>query len=307
MDPFIKEKQYPVLRTQTFYSEEHSKWITILTKSSQKWVIPLTYTTPPYNDFKKTVPLHYLEEFNRIELSDSEKKWIIFNLQQTGYYRVNYNFDDWIKIENYLNSDDNYKEIHVLNRAQIIDDAFYFVTSGKLHSSVLWKLTKYLQKDNKYVAWYPIFKIIERLSFIIPYHSQITYFKETILELLTALLYKIGYMENDNDDPHIKCLRQEAAKWACVLGDRICKKKALFNLKRHLANQTHNKLLPWWKKWTYCNGLSVSHIPFDNVFNNLDEMLETENPETMETLACSNNFSDLFSIFFQLQMKQTWK
>ncbi|KAL6262393.1 hypothetical protein P5V15_007480 [Pogonomyrmex californicus] len=306
MDPFIKEKQYPVLRTQNFYNEGYFKWITIFTKSSLNWVIPLTYTTPSYNDFKKTVPSHYLdllEEFNRIEFNGSEKEWIIFNLQQTGYYRVNYDLGNWLRIENYLNSDDNYKNIHVLNRAQIIDDAFYFVTSGELHPSVLWKLVKYLQKDNKYVAWYPMFKIIERLSFIIPYR-EIIHFKETILELLTALLHKIGYIENDDDDPHIKCLRQEAAKWACSLGDSKCKEEALHNLEWHLTNQTHNKLLPWWTKWTYCNGLSISHIPFGNVFNNLDKMLEIENPQIMEILACSNNISDILFIYFQLQIKR---
>ncbi|XP_070169665.1 uncharacterized protein [Polyergus mexicanus] len=81
--------------------------------------------------------------------------------------------------------------------------------------------------------------------------------------ILYKVLQELVYEEISNEEDFRKRLRQEAAKWACFFGDRICKDTANLNLKRHLANPQENKLLPWWKEWTYCNGLkfiSHSHI-----------------------------------------------
>ena len=59
-------------------------------------------------------------------------------------------------IINSLNEDnDNYKNIHVLNRAQLIDDARAFVEKDILKLEVLINLMDYLKKENDYIAWYP--------------------------------------------------------------------------------------------------------------------------------------------------------
>ncbi|EFN66070.1 Aminopeptidase N, partial [Camponotus floridanus] len=90
-------------------------------------------------------------------------QWIILNLQQTGYYRVNYDTENWRKIALYLNSEE-YRNIHVLNRAQIIDDAFHFVIEQKLEFSVFWELAIYLQKEKDCMTWYPMIKTFEFIS-----------------------------------------------------------------------------------------------------------------------------------------------
>jgi len=46
--------------------------------------------------------------------------------------------------------------------------------------------------------------------------------------ILVELLKKIGYTDNS-----VKCLRQEVAKWACILGDSIRKKTAVDKLTNH--------------------------------------------------------------------------
>jgi len=89
----------------------------------------------------------------------------------TGYYRVNYDNDNWQKLIKYLNSTE-YLNIHVLNRAQIIDDAYYFLSTNKLDFSLFKKLTYYLSKDTDYVAWYPMFKILERISGFFPFSQS---------------------------------------------------------------------------------------------------------------------------------------
>ncbi|EFN61550.1 Aminopeptidase N, partial [Camponotus floridanus] len=80
-----------------------------------------------------------------------------------GYYRVYYDTENWRKIGRYLNSKE-YENIHVLNRAQIIDDAFHFVVEKKLKLSVFCEIAKYLSKERDYIAWYPMIKAFEFMS-----------------------------------------------------------------------------------------------------------------------------------------------
>jgi len=90
----------------------------------------------------------------------------------TGYYRVNYDNDNWQKLIKYLNSME-YLNIHVLNRAQIIDDAYYFLLTNKLDFSFFKNLTNYLSKETDYIAWYPMFKILEQISGFFPFSQSI--------------------------------------------------------------------------------------------------------------------------------------
>ncbi|KAL6261015.1 hypothetical protein P5V15_008541 [Pogonomyrmex californicus] len=233
MDPWIKEKRYPVLDVTINYLNAMK---TISIKNFEKWTIPLTYTVSPNINFRDTLALNWVKvelEYTSEVSQELKCQWIIVNRQQTGYYRVNYK-DEWLNISCYLNSE-NYTNIHVLNRAQIIDDAFHFVTTNKLHYSVFVELTSYLSQETDYIAWYPMFKAIERMSYVIPFLEN-TNFKMQLLKLFNPLLRKIKYEENPNEDDHIKCLRQEAIRWACILGDKKCKEAAKIILQRHLRS-----------------------------------------------------------------------
>lgn len=88
----------------------------------------------------------------------------MFFIYIIGYYRVNYEADNWRNIADYLHDFNNYTKIHVLNRAQIIDDAFYFLVRGQLELSVFLKLSDYLRQETDYVAWFPMFKAFEYMS-----------------------------------------------------------------------------------------------------------------------------------------------
>ena len=69
----------------------------------------------------------------------------------TGYYRVNYDDSNWRKIANYLNSD-NYTKIHVLNRAQIIDDAYHLMMARQLDIEIFLDLANYLSRGNRFCS-----------------------------------------------------------------------------------------------------------------------------------------------------------
>lgn len=59
----------------------------------------------------------------------------------SGYYRVNYDIENWQILARVLSED--HQAIHVLNRAQLLDDSFNLARTGKLVSFVL---IKYYQR-----------------------------------------------------------------------------------------------------------------------------------------------------------------
>lgn len=70
-----------------------------------------------------------------------------------GYFRVNYDDENWKRIVEYMNSD-NYENIHVNNRAQIINDLFTFAKEEPLmYGKHFWQLTKYLSRETEYIPW----------------------------------------------------------------------------------------------------------------------------------------------------------
>ncbi|XP_050459321.1 aminopeptidase N-like isoform X1 [Cataglyphis hispanica] len=268
---WLNHKRYPIIKVMRIYQPMTltvERVIIEINSATKNLSIPLTYTTQMQPNFYNTTPNNWLiyKESHEIpftkqfiqEVKNLESnQWIIFNLQQTGYYRVNYDNENWKRISNYLKSE-NYVNIHVLNRAQIIDDAFHLMLAYQISAFRFWDIADYLKQETDYVAWYPMFKALEYMSriFSMDLFGRKLSVKVLMRTILNELLKKIYYTEVSNEDEHKKCLRQEAAKWACLLDVKECKKEANNKLSLYLAHPNNHKILPWWKKWTYCNGLS---------------------------------------------------
>ncbi|KAM0731061.1 Aminopeptidase N [Formica fusca] len=266
MKAWTTKHHYPILKVKRQSGCEESCQVIISledldTSHRDSWWIPVTITTEHEQDFdshshkswliltQTRLPflvLHMLH-FGRYN-------WIIVNIQQAGYYRVNYNIEDWGRLATYLNSE-QYMKIHVLNRAKLIDDSFHLAVAGRLSYSIFWNISNYLHQEKDYIAWYPMFKAIEHMSSIFPFPTgTVREIKRRINDMLSGLLAQIGYQENPNDDDLTKCLRQEAAKWACTLGLPDCINTARRQLHQYIFTKNF-KLLPWWKEWTVCNGI----------------------------------------------------
>ncbi|XP_018050342.1 PREDICTED: aminopeptidase N-like [Atta colombica] len=149
--------------------------------------------------------------------------WIIINVEQAGYYRVNYEVDNWRNIANYLHYINNYEKIHVLNRAQMIDDAFYFLIRGQLELSVFFELSDYLQRETDYVVWFPMFKALEYMStfFLFPESLDFKSGKHKVI-LTFKHQFNIASIQNSASKCRISCSAAiEGTPHAASLGDRL--------------------------------------------------------------------------------------
>ncbi|XP_050459312.1 thyrotropin-releasing hormone-degrading ectoenzyme-like isoform X3 [Cataglyphis hispanica] len=300
IDPWTKQKHYPTISVNRDYDLSGKMEILIENyNSSYHYCIPLTYTIQSDLSFNDSVRLYWLNRKRSFHLSNWNLRiedWVIFNLQQLGYYRVNYDLGNWKRIARYLDSE-NYTNIHVLNRAQIIDDAFHFTITKQLDPLVFGMITAYLKRETDFVAWYPMFKALEYMSsiFLLP-EEKSDRLKQRMRLILNKLFEELKseeiFNDNSDDNDFKKRLIHEVAKWACFLDDYKCQEMANRVLKRHLEHPEKYKLLPWWKKWTYCNGLKLmSHSNIINYENSTwwsKHYMKKENfkIKVLEYLAC---------------------
>ncbi|XP_025262599.1 aminopeptidase N-like isoform X2 [Camponotus floridanus] len=288
MDSWAMQRRFPILDVMRDYSRN----VVIIsvqfnnTLDEEQYYIPVTYTTESNLNFIITCTNIWLTPSDsKIEFFLEKNQWIIFNLQQAGYYRVYYDTENWRKIARYLNSEE-YENIHVLNRAQIIDDAFHFAIEKKLDFSIFWELANYLSREKEYIVWYPMIKAFEFLSHFIPLLEFYPDFKEKLkfefLERNIQFLPWNLYTNSGND--HTKCLKQELAKWKCIItNNTVYTKWATNNLEWHLLNRKENKLLPGWKSWIYCNGLKMADR---NIWEKILQNYIKTDHIILECLAC---------------------
>ncbi|XP_071561427.1 aminopeptidase N-like isoform X1 [Temnothorax nylanderi] len=289
MDTWINQDRYPVLNVTINYETNEmaitQKCFHELIPADNKWWIPISYTDQSFPDFSNTMPNNWLKPDETLRVQINTRGWIIVNLQQTAYCRVYYDITNLERIIHYLNSEE-YTKIHVLNRAQILDDAFAFVLENQLESSVFMNLISYLGRDRDYMPWRTMFRIITRVvrHFILPESESL---KSHILKILDGLLQHVGYEENPDDDDITKMLRLDATYYACTVGHAECKRRAAVKLSKHFADPDTHKVPQWWQDWTYCFGLTVANR------TTWDKMMElyqrTSDKKLWETLNCAEN------------------
>lgn len=122
------------------------------------WSIPFNFFTDKNNTVTTIVTKGYfLREVTSMKVEQtsntwSSNDWIILNYRQTGYYRVNYDQNNWNLIIRELTEGD-YETIPVLNRAQLIDDAFNLARANKLNYKIPFRLIEYLKTETDSIPW----------------------------------------------------------------------------------------------------------------------------------------------------------
>ncbi|XP_029170793.1 aminopeptidase N-like [Nylanderia fulva] len=270
MSSWIKQKHYPVVTIKRHVDDTVSMQLEsyIPTDMRDTLMIPVTFTSQSHPNFNHTSykNVKWLSSvlhnwpIVKFPLYFEENGWIIANLKQANYYRVNYDSENWDKIANYLNSS-NYTEIHVLNRAQIIDDSFHLAIQGLQDYSLFWKISSYLSRETDYIAWYPMFKALEYISSIFPFENEkrVQDIKDFLNNIFDGLFTKIEYLSNDTDNEFTKYLKQEARRWACTLNHNECLIQA-YNKMGQYADKSRTHMNPWEREWTFCQGFKSVDI-----------------------------------------------
>ncbi|XP_013408526.1 uncharacterized protein LOC106172388 isoform X2 [Lingula anatina] len=274
MDTWTLQMGYPVVKINRTYSEQpstvsQSHFLIDPTVEpnpkypspfNYKWEIPLTLTTsnsPMWNGTIRWMNKNDIS-LNTTDLNNvGDDGWVIGNLQQYGYYRVNYDRKNWENILNQLNT--NHRMIHVKNRAQIIDDAFNIANSGidpAVDIDLAMQTTKYLSKETEYIPWEAALLNVGYLDIMMSKTQHYGNYQKYMLRQILPLYNRVGWEDTEG---HLEQYNKiNALGRACAYGYQPCLDKAteMFNSWMNSANPDEdNPIPPNLKSLVYCNAI----------------------------------------------------
>uniref|UniRef100_A0A1B6C237 Aminopeptidase n=1 Tax=Clastoptera arizonana TaxID=38151 RepID=A0A1B6C237_9HEMI len=249
------------------------------------WYIPLTYTTEAEKDFTTLTPKIWLRPKSQVEVSvPNDGSWVIFNILQSGFYRVNYDANNWNVLIKHLKQD--LTQIPPVNRGQLIDDGFHLATNGYINYTTLFSLTEYLRNEVDYVPWQVAMKNFKKLIF----YFQGTDLGET-LKVYVRGLYSTYYhsvAQNYTKDHVTKLGKIDALQFACDLGYKDCETFTLNMYKMWYSSAVG--FPPEIKTAALCSGIrdDPSAVPY--VFQKYTESnVFSDKVEFLKALACTTD------------------
>ncbi|XP_060860635.1 glutamyl aminopeptidase-like [Metopolophium dirhodum] len=292
---------YPVVnvtRNQNTYiitQKKFSVWPS--DDNTTSWYIGLTYTNNLARNFEDLRPVRWLKPYTSVMyLRDSSLcTWVIFNLQSTGFYRVNYDLNNWQQLIKQLNESNT--NIHVLNRAQLIDDSFNLARAGMLHYSVALNLSTYLMKEDDEIPWYTA---IECLSYVVERMRRSAegydYIKSYVRKLADYVYRKTETLvvQHYNDDHTTITSWNKFSVWACYLDGEYCTNNAMLNFQKWTNRE---RISPDIKDAALCTGIKVSNNvdTWKGVLNvYMTTKSASEKNSAQAALACSQDTMTLY-------------
>jgi aminopeptidase N len=184
MDTWTLQKGYPVVHLNIDYDNNDTillnikqNWFLLnpLSKKNNdyKWYIPFTYTTSKELNFNfETKPIWLKPNDTSVQLvlnddSLDNQTWFIGNIKHSGFYRVNYDENNWNLLIHQLLFD--HTQIDAINRAQLIDDSFNLGRAGLIDQTFFLRICSYLVDESDPLAFQTAFiglnYIADMLSF----------------------------------------------------------------------------------------------------------------------------------------------
>jgi aminopeptidase N len=113
--------------------------------------------------------------------------WILANVKHAGFYRVNYDSNNWNLLIEQLNID--HKVIDSTSRAQLIDDSFNLGRAEKLDQLFYLKVLSYLDKETDPLPFAAAFNGLDYIADMF----AIDYFASEALKVLFSLFYSLKF------------------------------------------------------------------------------------------------------------------
>lgn len=306
MSNWTLQSGYPVLNisrdadTNTFLVTQGQFYINKtdgIINETAAWHIGLTFVTDKNKNFSYVKPTNWTDKKSALTVITAPKdiNWYIFNPQAIGFYRVNYEVDNWMALIKQLN--DTPTDIHVFNRAQLIDDAFNLARAGQLDYSVPLHLTKYLKNENNTTPWYSAMNGFSYLLERMPRSDEgYANFKSHVSSLAETIYSKLeDLVSNGNTEFKVLSAWETFSIWACKLENKYCTMKAQEYFDKWQAG---NKIPADIKDAAFCVGVRNSNDT--SVFNNMFELYNNTNSVSEKSsaesaLGCSTNKTQLSS------------
>ncbi|XP_041356218.1 aminopeptidase N-like [Gigantopelta aegis] len=260
-----------------------------------KWEIPFTMTSNHDNDFSKTandviwIPQNADVSFDASTLlpnGGNNDSWLVGNVMQYGYYRVNYDSSNWRALLKQLNTD--HEKIHPLNRAQIINDAWNLAGAGMLPMETAFQTVDYLHKEMNYFARIAAVNQLEHVQTMLMKTSLYGNFQRFMRNKVREPFRVMG-MNNTGASHLDSFLRSNIVTSACENDLPECDQEAIGLYRAWMTTPSNNSIDPGLRSSVYCTALRRGGLEeWDFAFQQYTlTTVPTEKSRLLQVLSCT--------------------
>ncbi|KAF7694107.1 thyrotropin-releasing hormone-degrading ectoenzyme-like isoform X2 [Silurus meridionalis] len=263
--------------------------------NSFQWQIPLTLVVgnTSHKSPETVIWVSKQTEMHHVGYID-EKTWLLGNINQTGYFRVNYDLHNWKLLIHQLMT--NPTIISVGNRAGLIDDVFNLARAGYLPQSIPLQIICYLSEEDEFLPWHAASRSLYQLDKLLDRTKDYSIFSSYVLRQVEPKYHKLGWPSVNADGSFLQAtyqteeLQRAVIMLACSFGNKHCHRQAV-SLVSEWISSNKNRIPPNVRDIVYCTGVSLMD---EDVWEFIwmkfhSSMAISEKKVLLEALTCSDN------------------
>ncbi|KAM6986544.1 thyrotropin-releasing hormone-degrading ectoenzyme-like [Aplochiton taeniatus] len=291
------ERHVTITQQHFIYQQEGRSRETSFNNNSFQWQIPLTLAMGNGTSMspETIIWVSNKTETHRVGQMDDDT-WLLGNINQTGYFRVNYDLHNWrLLITQLLN---NLEVISVGNRAGLIDDVFNLARAGYLPQSIPLQLIGYLPQERDFLPWHAASRALYQLDKLLDRTEDYSLFSDYVLKQVAASYHRMGWPSNVGAAEgsimqasyQTEELQREVIMLACSFGNKHCHRQAVSQISDWISSNK-NRIPPNVRDIVYCTGVSLMD---EDVWEFIwmkfhSSTAVSEKKVLLEALTCSDN------------------
>ncbi|NXC97425.1 AMPN Aminopeptidase, partial [Certhia familiaris] len=252
------------------------------------WIIPITWMTSNSQSNSSYWLTKVSDTNNDFRLSSPS--WLLLNLNVTGYFRVNYNQENWDQLLNQLGT--KHTVFPVINRAQIIDDAFNLARAKYINVTLALNTTRFLSKETEYMPWQAALSNLQYFKLMFDRSEVFGDMSRYMKKQVTPLFNYYKNITNDwKDIPSgltVQYNEVNAISTACSYGVTECQQLAT-NYLRQWQTTSNNPVPANLRSAIYCSMVATGgEEAWDFLWKKFQEAHVVSEADKLRTaLACS--------------------
>ncbi|BFZ00925.1 hypothetical protein BsWGS_03964 [Bradybaena similaris] len=229
------------------------------------WTIPLTFAIKgdPIIDTKPE-DIYWITKDQRTNTFESDKfipsgkglhsdNWILANVKQSGYYRVNYPEGNWLALITQLKL--NHAVIDTINRAQIIDDAFNLAKAKQLRMEIALQTLEYLDTEDAFLPWFTGWKHLSYIDSMLSYTPLYGSFQKLMKQWMDSAFF-LFRLKNAVEGHMNQFAQSLITQLACHYGVKVCVTKTTEMFDKFMSTESKDGIFLNLRRAVYCQGVA---------------------------------------------------
>ncbi|NXN85872.1 AMPN Aminopeptidase, partial [Bombycilla garrulus] len=252
------------------------------------WIVPITWMTASSSG-NSTYWLTKVSDTNS-NFRINSPNWLLLNLNVTGYFRVNYNQENWDQLVSQLGT--NHTVFPVINRAQIIDDAFNLARAKYINVTLALNTTRFLRNETEYMPWEAALNNLQYFKLMFDrsevFGAMTRYIQKQVIPLFNHYQNITNNWQNISGSLMVQYNGINAVSTACSYGVTECQDLAKKYLQQW-QNTSTNPVPPNLRSSIYCSMVATGgEDTWDFIWEKFQEAPVVSEADKLRTaLTCS--------------------